>query len=85
MRTAYCWQSGQIEVGTWVPEGALPIASAPAAEIRKAIQGTARLAFDNETYLVPGLPEAKTPDARLNALEAYTAMVKERLEKTSKR
>ncbi len=68
---AYCFASGEIGFGPAVPDGALPIAYGPAADIDRAIAGTARLAYDNETWLVPGIPEADNDDDRLSALKAF--------------
>lgn len=55
---AYCWASGQIEFGRKVPDGAIRFASGRAEVLRKAIGPAARLSYDNETLLVPGIPEA---------------------------
>ena len=67
----YCWRSGQIEIGDSVPEGAMHIASGQEDIVREHIQGTARLAHDNETYLVPGVPEAESDSAAITAVCRY--------------
>lgn len=55
---AYCFASGEILFGRKVPDGAILIATGPAEKLRRAIEPAARLAYDNRTLLVPGIPEA---------------------------
>lgn len=77
--TAYCWASGQIEFGTSTPAGAIAIASGKDHVVRKEIAGTARLAYDNETLLVPGIPEADGEQRKASdALAAYLRWLKKR-------
>jgi len=45
-----------------------------------AISAVARLAYDNETLLAPGVPEAKTDDEDLNAVVTFTRALDTRLE-----
>jgi len=66
---AYCYQSGQIEFGNRVPKGALPIMHGKAKDVKSKIQGTAVLAYDNKTWLVPGIRTHK--DGPLQALIDY--------------
>lgn len=68
---AYCYASGLIEFGRHVPEGALPIARGPARKLRDFIDAVSRHAYDGETLLVPGVPEAPDQSAGLNALQAW--------------
>jgi hypothetical protein len=75
---AYCYASGEIQFGATVPNGAIAIASGPAAPLRKHIAATARLAYDNETLLVPGVPEAEGQDAKLDALIAHMHWLSQR-------
>ena len=63
--TAFAWASGLIEYTTpvrrrTVPEGALPIATAPAKELKDIIEGIARhgQGASKNKLLVPGIPEA---------------------------
>lgn len=65
---AYCYRSGHIDLGRSVPAGTLPLAKAPAKKLRDTLDGLARLAYDNRTLIVPGLPEATDDDAALNAV-----------------
>jgi hypothetical protein len=48
--------------------------------VHGAVSAVARLAFDNETLLAPGVPEAKTNDEDLNAVVTFTEAVDTRLE-----
>jgi hypothetical protein len=67
---AYAFRSGHIGFGTKIPDGALIIAKGPEKIIRPIVQGNARLAYDNETWLVPGCQEAQ------NDHEAYEAFMR---------
>jgi hypothetical protein len=77
---AYAWAGGVIEFGASVPGGALPIAKGEAVKLRNAIQGQARHGYDNKTLLVPGIPEATTEEAALDALIDFQKRVREDLE-----
>lgn len=63
---AYCYRTGVIEFGRYVPKGTLEIASGRA--LLKNVRVRARHAKDGETLLVPGIPEAS------NDVEAYAAL-----------
>jgi hypothetical protein len=78
---AFAWRSGQIKVAEIVPEGAIEIASGPDDILRTAILRTCRVAYDSETCLVPGVPEAVDGHAAVDALLDY----QKRLEKTLSR
>jgi hypothetical protein len=81
MLTAYCERSGTIGFcRATCPDGTLPIAShAHDALLRGAIAAVARHSYDTNTLLVPGLPEAGSSEAALDALIAFSALVRERL------
>jgi hypothetical protein len=81
MLTAYCDRSGTIGFcRATCPDGTLPIAShAHDALLRGAIAALARQSYDTNTLLVPGLPEADSSEAALDALIAFSALVRERL------
>lgn len=66
----YAYRSGQIKIWRKVPKGALPIAKGPWLKLSRWVEGPARLAKDNETWLVPGVPEAEGDG------QAYEAFVK---------
>lgn len=69
---ASCRADGVILIGPSIPPGALPIVDGCDADVHRVIAGTARLAYDGETWLVPGIPESEGDD-RLDALIAYRA------------
>lgn len=86
MAVAYCFRSGQIRVTERkgegaVPVGALPIASGSRHRLRNAIDGNARLAYDNRTRLVPGIPEAADDGAALEALFRFRDRIQKSLER----
>lgn len=78
MMFAYCWASGVIEFGAKVPAGAIEIARGKERLLQKEIGATARLAYDNETLLVPGIPEATDQRAAGDALAVHLRWLKKR-------
>ena len=78
MMYAFCWATGVISFGEIVPEGAIFIAFGPLKKVRALIWGTARLAYDGHTFLVPGIPEADDQIEARNALSAYLKWIGQR-------
>lgn len=76
---AFADRRGVIEFGAVVPAGTLPIGRDWTRRIRGAVEVVARLAFDNKTLLVPGVPEASDDEAALDALYAFVDQVQLRL------
>jgi hypothetical protein len=75
MAIAHSHADGVIRVSTeGVPEGSLPLAVGEANDLWQAISRAARHAYDGETYLVPGVPEARD---QLTAVDALTAFAGE--------
>lgn len=72
---AYCYASGRIEFGPKIPDGALPIAKGPDRALRDFLCGVSRHAYDGETLLVPGIPEAPNQSAALDALKRFTTWI----------
>lgn len=68
---AFVWKSGQINIAEIVPDGAIEIAIGPDEVLRTSIINTCRIAYDSQTCLVPGIPEAINSDAALDALFTY--------------
>ena len=81
---AFCFASGHIEFGRFVPKGALEFARGPRLQLRDFIEVNARHRYSTrkvdgrptkipgtETLLVPGIPEAPDPDAALDALHRW--------------
>lgn len=82
---AYCYANGRIGFGRKTPEGALPIAKAPAKKLRKAVMVIARMSYpskrggNDEVPLVPGIPEANNQNEGLDALLKFRMQVRSRL------
>jgi hypothetical protein len=69
----YGFASGHIGfTSDQVPNGALTIVTGPDQIVRETIAGLARRAYDNETLLVPGVPEAQDRDAAFRAFLAFS-------------
>lgn len=78
---AYAWKSGLIEFAGEVPDGALLIAEGPAKKILRVVSVWARRSRTGDYLLVPGVPEADSEDAKLDALLAFSTRIKERMAK----
>lgn len=76
---AYCWANGVIDFGSELPDGALSIVKGPAAKVRSVVSVVARHAKDNETLLVPGIPEAANEHAKMDSLLAFCNQVEKRM------
>ena len=76
---AYAYRSGVIKFGPTTPKGAMPIASGRRAKVLPAVTGLARLGYDNETLLVPGIPEAANESEAMLALERFCTRVRDAL------
>lgn len=69
---AYAFGSGEIGFTTGcVPAGALIIARGEETVVREVVTGLARRAYDNETLLVPGVPEAVDETAGYEAFKRF--------------
>jgi hypothetical protein len=67
---------GRIGLGAEPPAcGVVLLAQGPAQELRRHVSALARLAYDNQTLLVPGVPEAETEAERLVAMHRFSAAV----------
>ncbi len=78
---AFADSVGVIRIGKRCPKGPRPIdRHRHFFTLHGAVSAVARLAYDNETLLVPGVPEAKTDDEDLNAVVTFTKAVETRLE-----
>lgn len=83
---AFCFRSGQIGFARRLPRGAICLADYPADQAcfaRSAISALARHAYDGETLLVPGLPEASGEAEAFAALEHFQERVTSHLAKMS--
>lgn len=74
---AWCANNGVITFACRRYKSKLPIAYAYARSRHyvSAIKVLARLAYDNKTALVPGVPEGDTPGERYGAFESFESFV----------
>ncbi len=64
-------RTGVIAITHTVPAGTLVIADDPSETLLcDTVSGLCRLAYDNRTMLVPGIPEARSDDEPSIALQA---------------
>ncbi len=68
---AFCYRSGQLKFAKKVPEGVIIIAENITRTQRDKLAIRARMAYDNKTLLVPGIPEADSDDEALDALHRW--------------
>lgn len=73
---AYCWRGGVIEFGRRVPTGALPLDHGTERSVRDRVEPLARRAYQKGVLLVPGIPEAETDVAALEAYERFVALIR---------
>ncbi len=68
--TAWCWQSGLIEIGRAMPEGALKIATGLHRDLERVLSVLARhgQGASDGKLLVPGVPETEDGDGKVDAL-----------------
>lgn len=75
---AFCDRRGVIEFGPDVPRGMLDLARGEEAELRELFSAKARHAYDGKTLLVPGVPEARSDEAALEAVQAFVLWLRRR-------
>jgi hypothetical protein len=71
---AYCWRTGVIEFGSRVPEGARVLDRGGEQSVRRRAEAHARHGYRGE-LLVPGVPEADTDIAALEACQRFQALL----------
>lgn len=79
MAVVFCWRTGVIGFSRRVPKGALPLVSGPLRRLRNITLAIARHAHDGKTLLVPGVPEADTNLAALQAARRFKDELRKRL------
>lgn len=72
----FAYRSGKLEVGRKVVEGTIGVGRGNRRTLVKAMERRARLAYDNGTWLVPGVPEADNETEALEALKQFTRSIK---------
>lgn len=75
---AYCWANGVIGFGRATPDGAIEMARGSVKPLRRLMNATSRLTHDNQTLLVPGVPEAPDQNAAADALLLHLRWLKRR-------
>lgn len=81
---AYAYRGGQIgfqRMSEPMPEGTLLVAVGPERIVGPLVRGLARLAYDNETYLVPGVPETEDDEQAFKAFMMFFDRVRIALER----
>jgi len=79
---AVCSRDGVVKVSSSgvVPEGWLVLyAGGPLDKLERAVSVAARHAYDGETLLVPGLPEADTDDEAIEAAIEFRRQIRIRM------
>ncbi len=85
MAVAYVDRAGVIHIGPACHPKCLPLASGPESVLQEAIEGIARLAYDNATWLVPGIPEADDEDAAYDAAVCFERNLQARIRRLEAR
>lgn len=75
---AYCWRGGVIEFGVRIPDGALPVDRGTERSVRRRVEPLVRHAHDGKTLLVPGIPEADSDTAALEAYRRFKGLMDRR-------
>ncbi|WP_271952751.1 host nuclease inhibitor protein [Ruegeria faecimaris] len=76
---AHCFRSGHIELSELPDiEGGICIGEGTKDELTRKLDGRARMSW-NDTWLVPGVPEAETGDAALDATIRFKTRMDEPL------
>lgn len=78
---AFCWRSGLIEFGPFLPMGANEIACGPVTVIREIAVAWARHSRPSGDLLVPGVPEAEDEEQALVAFRIFKTGFQERMER----
>ncbi len=83
---AYCYRSGHIyfrQNKRGLPNGAISLGVH--RHIRKAVVPIARVAYNNKTLLVPGIPEATSDADAAEALHRFKNGVRERIDRIDRK
>lgn len=80
--TAFCYANGVVRFTSpkrqRVPDGALMICKGTRKWLRANLEPACRVAYDNKTLLVPGIPEADSQGEALTALIKFRNWVQQR-------
>lgn len=76
-----CSLQGRLTVGPRQPAGNYLVTIGPGGLLMGAIQSLARLAYDNRTWLVPGMPEAASHAEAMAALQQFRERVTKHIDR----
>jgi len=86
MSHAICWRSGEIDIVEFDDKkGAINLATGNSSDLIGAISATARKSRTNETWFVPGVPEAGGDGDALEAAMAYGCRLRRALAELEQR
>lgn len=74
-----CWKNGEVTVSRRVPKGAMRVVTGHGKRLRRVLSVHAHCAEDGRTLLIPGLREAATDLAAIEAVRAFVIMLRETL------
>lgn len=78
---AFAFRDGRIKFGGSVAPGAILICSGHAKTVHDVVSSVARHGYGKDVLLVPGLPEAITPNAAVTAITAFAITCTQRIER----
>ena len=75
-RQLHCDRRGVIGISISTPHGNLTLAAnSTRKKLQAAVEALGRLAYDNTTWLVPGIPEADSDEEALHAARVFADRV----------
>lgn len=74
-----CWKNGEVTVSRRVPKGAMRVLTGHGKRLRRVLALHADFAQDGRTLLVPGLQEARTDLAAIEAVRAFVDILRQTL------
>ena len=75
---AYCWQSGHLEFVRVAPEGTITIATIRTKAERARVEVCCRHCRHSDDLLIPGIPEAESEQAAIDALVLFCQQLRKR-------
>jgi hypothetical protein len=75
MAVIVCWRCGTVRVEKARIDGGIVLIKGPRKELERRLEVLARHAYDGQTLLVPGVPEADDDEAALDAVFAFQELL----------
>lgn len=66
-----CWRTGEVTVARRVPKGAMKVLTGHGKRLRRVLRLHALPADDGRTLLLPGLQDARTDLAAIEAVKSF--------------